>query len=73
MGPIAAAISRTAMAAHIRNWQTVEFCQRGTMLERLIDTRVAIWYKVTRKPVPVIICRDPEFIFYSKIEFIRDD
>ena len=48
------------MAAHIRNWRTVKFCQRGKVTERLVYTRVALWYKVTRKPILVIICRDPE-------------
>lgn len=47
------------MAAHIRNWKKVTFRQRGKTIERLVYTRVVLWYKVSRKPILLVISRDP--------------
>jgi len=47
------------MAAHIQNWTTVKYCQRGTMVERLVYTRVVLWPSVTKKPIQLVISRDP--------------
>jgi len=47
------------MAAHIQNWQTVTFRQRGKTVHRLVYTRVVLWYKVSRKPILLVISRDP--------------
>jgi len=47
------------MAAHIQNWTTVEYCQRGIMVERLVYTRVVLWPTVTKKPIQLVISRDP--------------
>jgi len=47
------------MAAHIQNWQMVTFCQRGKTVKRLVYTRVILWYAVTRKPILLVISRDP--------------
>ena len=47
------------MAAHIQNWITVETCQRGTMVERLVYTRTVLWPTVTKKPIRLVIGRDP--------------
>jgi hypothetical protein len=48
------------MAAHIQNWQTVTFRQRGKTVKRLVYTRAVLWYTVSRKPVQLIISRDPD-------------
>jgi len=48
------------MAAHIRNWKTVTFSQRGTMVERLVYTRIVLWPSVSRKPIRLVISRDPQ-------------
>jgi len=48
------------MAAHIQNWQTVTFVQRGKIVKRLVYTRFVLWYKVSRKPILLVISRDPE-------------
>jgi len=47
------------MAAHIQNWQMVTFHQRGKISKRLVYTRVVLWYKVSRKPILLVISRDP--------------
>lgn len=48
------------MAAHIQNWETVTFRQRGKTIERLVYARVVLWYKVSRKPILLVISRDPD-------------
>jgi hypothetical protein len=47
------------MAAHIQNWQTVTFRRRGKTVNRLVYTRVVLWYTVSRKPILLVISRDP--------------
>jgi hypothetical protein len=47
------------MAAHIQNWRTVAFRQRGKTVKRLVYTRVVLWYTVSRKPILLVISRDP--------------
>jgi len=48
------------MATHIQNWQMITFCQRGKTVKRLVYTRVVLWYTVSRKPVLLVISRDPK-------------
>jgi hypothetical protein len=48
------------MAAHIQNWKTVTFRRRGKTVKRLVYTRVVLWYKVSRKPILLVISRDPK-------------
>jgi hypothetical protein len=48
------------MAAHIQNWKTVTFRQRGKTVKRLAYTRVVLWYTVSRKPILLVISRDPD-------------
>ena len=48
------------MAAHIQHWETVTFRQRGKTIRRLVYTRIVLWYKVSRKPILLVISRDPE-------------
>ncbi|GAJ00817.1 unnamed protein product, partial [marine sediment metagenome] len=47
------------MAAHIQNWQTVTFRQRGKTVKRLVYTRIVLWYTVSRNPIMLVISRDP--------------
>jgi hypothetical protein len=47
------------MAAHIQNWQMITFRQRGKTVKRLVYTRQVLWYAVSRKPVLLVISRDP--------------
>ena len=48
------------MSAHIQNWEKVTFRQRSNIIERLVYTRIVLWYKVSRKPILLVISRDPE-------------
>jgi hypothetical protein len=48
------------MAAHIQDWQTVTFRRRGEIVKRLLYTRVVLWYTVSRKPILLVISRDPK-------------
>lgn len=62
------------MAAHVQKWKTVTFSQRGTMVERLVYTRIVLWPSVSRKPIRLVISRDPkgkqknDFFFTTDIE-----
>lgn len=47
------------MAAHVQNWRTVTFRRRGETVKRLVYTRVVLWYAVSRKPILLVISRDP--------------
>ena len=47
------------MAAHVQNWQMVAFPQRSRIATRLVYTRVVLWYTVSRKPILLVISRDP--------------
>ena len=47
------------MAAPIQTWKTVTFRQRGKTVTRLVYTRLALWYKVSHKPILLVISRDP--------------
>jgi len=48
------------MAAHIQNWETVTFRQRSKTIKRQVYTRVVLWYTVSRKPILLVISRDPD-------------
>jgi hypothetical protein len=48
------------MAAHIQNWETITFRQRSKTIKRQVYTRVALWYTVSRKPILLVISRDPD-------------
>jgi hypothetical protein len=48
------------MAAHIQNWQTITFHRRGETVKRLVYTRIVLWYRVSRKPILLVISRDPK-------------
>jgi hypothetical protein len=48
------------MAKRVRNWRQVETVERGKVRKRLIYVRKVIWYKVSEKPVLLVISRDPK-------------
>jgi len=48
------------MAAHIQNWELIEVRQRSKTVERLVYTRIVLWPKVTKRPLKVVISRDPK-------------
>jgi len=47
------------MANRVQIWKTVPFHQRGKTAKRLVYTRVVLWYTVSRKPIRLVISRDP--------------
>ena len=47
------------MTSYIHHWKLIEFRQRCKMIKRLVHTRHVIWYKVTQKPVLLVISKDP--------------
>ncbi len=62
------------MAAHIQNWETITFRQRSKTVKRMVYTRVVLWYKVSRKPILLVISRDPDgkekrrLLFYNRFD-----
>ena len=48
------------MANRVQRWQTMTFRQRSKTITRQVYTRVLLWYAVSRKPVRLVICRDPK-------------
>ena len=47
------------MAKRIHNFKLVKTCERGKSGERLVYTRKVVWYRVSQKPVLLVISRDP--------------
>jgi len=47
------------LAKRIHNWQLVETCERGKSRKRLVYVRKAVWYRVSQKPVLLVVSRDP--------------
>jgi len=62
------------LAKLVRSWKLVETLERGKSKKRLVYRRKVIWYKVSEKPVLLVISRDPEgkekddFFFTSDLE-----
>ena len=48
------------MAPRVKNWRTVEVCERGQMRTRLVYTQVILWYRVLHQPILLVISRDPK-------------
>ena len=48
------------LAKRIHNWQLVETCERGKSRKRLVYVRKVVWYRVSQKPVLLVISRDPK-------------
>jgi len=47
------------MAKRIHNFRLVKTCERGKRRKRLVYTRKVVWYRVSQKPVLLVISRDP--------------
>lgn len=48
------------MAGRARTWQKVKVRERGKIKPRLVHAREVLWYRVCRRPVLLVISRDPE-------------
>ncbi len=48
------------MAKRIGNWKLVKTCERGKDKKRLVYVRKVIWYRVSHKPMLLVISRDPK-------------
>jgi hypothetical protein len=47
------------MAKRIGHWQKVEVCERGKSRIRLVYSKVLLWYRVSQRPMLLVISRDP--------------
>jgi len=47
------------MAKRIHDFRLVKTCERGKSRKRLVYTRKVVWYRVSQKPVLLVISRDP--------------
>jgi len=47
------------MAKRIHNFRLVKTCERGKSRKRLVYTRKVVWYRVSQKPVLLVISREP--------------
>ena len=48
------------MAKRIRDWQKVKVRERGKIRTRLVYARKVLWYRVSHKPILLVISRDPQ-------------
>jgi len=53
--------SPSEMARRVRKWRMVDTVERGKTHQRLVYTRVALWYGVSKdQPLLLVMSRDPE-------------
>jgi len=48
------------MAHYVRDWRKVKVRERGKIKTRLVYTRKVLWYRVSQKPILLVISRDPQ-------------
>jgi len=61
------------MAQKVRRWLGVATIERGNKApERLVYTRVVLWYRVSKAPILLVISRDPEGIERDDFFFTTD-
>ena len=48
------------MANYVRNWQKVKVRERDKSRTRLVYSKVLLWYRVSHKPIRLVISRDPQ-------------
>ena len=48
------------MAHYVRDWQKVKVRERGKSRTRLVYSKVLLWYRVSQRPILLVISRDPE-------------
>jgi len=47
------------MAYHVRDWKKVKVRERGKTQTRLLYARKVLWYRVSHKPILLVISREP--------------
>jgi hypothetical protein len=64
------------LAKRVTNWQLIQTCERGKIRKRLVYTRTVVWYRLSEKPVLLVISRDPtgkekdDFFFTTDLSLI---
>ena len=64
------------LAKRVTNWQLIQTCERGKIRKRLVYARKVVWYRVSGKPVLLVINRDPtgkekdDFFFTTDLSLI---
>lgn len=48
------------IAKRARRWTATATHQRGKLVHRLLHSRIVLWYAVSKQPVLLVICRDPD-------------
>jgi hypothetical protein len=48
------------LASQVSEWRLTETVERGEKCKRLLYSRLVIWYHVSKKPILLVISRDPE-------------
>jgi len=48
------------MAQQVRKWKKVKVRERGKIKTRLVYTRKVFWYRVSQKPILLVIRRYPK-------------
>lgn len=52
--------SPAQIAKRARSWARVVIDQRGKPVTKLVHSRIVLWYAVSRRPVQLVIVRDPQ-------------
>lgn len=50
----------TQLAKRAKAWESVLIDQRGRAVVKLVNSRIVLWYAVTKRPVLLVIVRDPQ-------------
>ena len=64
------------MAKRITSWQLIQTCERGKEKKRLVYAKKVIWYRVSQKPVLLVVSRDPagkerdDFFFTTDVNLV---
>lgn len=64
------------LAKRVTNWRLIQTCERGKTRKRLVWAGKVVWYKVSQKPVLLVISRDPagkekdDFFFTTDLSLI---
>ena len=48
------------IAKRAKSWTTAVVDMRGKSVTKLLHTRIVLWYAVSKQPVQLVICRDPD-------------
>jgi hypothetical protein len=64
------------MAKRITSWQLIQTCERGKEKKRLVYAKKVIWYRVSQKPVLLVVGRDlsgkerDDFFFTTDVNLV---